>query len=246
MRHSGPVRSPAQPRSGATSNSDLITERGREIVYFPRTRVAPLAASLGAGLLLGLVGPVAGKWDNAVCVALSLVFSGGWSWACYAFLVGYFRRSKIESALLSSLGLAVGVVTYYLFKDMSPTVPAGLESGASGEGLSSRILVWGIAAFALGAPVGLLGNLARVPGVGGLPFRLMVQLVAFYETSMRLTAEADGQGLVVGMTWNVIRFVAGAVALALVGHTIWSWWHARRTRSSRSDEHRAREGTTSV
>lgn len=221
-------------------------ERGKEIVHVLRTRVAPFAASLGAGLLLGIVGPIAGKWDNPVCVTLNLVFSGGWSWACYAFLVGYFRRSKVESALLSSLGLAIGVVAYYLCKAMSPIVPAGLESGASSEGLSSRILVWGVAAFALGAPVGLLGNLARVRGVGGLPFRLIIPLVAFFETSMRLTTEADGQGPVVGITWNVIRFVAGAVALALVGHTIWSWWHPRRTCSPGSDEHRARGGITSV
>ncbi|WP_242441125.1 hypothetical protein [Streptomyces sp. CB02923] len=193
-----------------------------------------------------MAGPVAGKWDNPFCAALSLVFSGGWSWACYAFLVGYFRRSKIESTLLPSLGLAIGVVAYYLFKDMSPAVPAGLESGTSGEKLFSRILTWGIAAFALGAPVGLLGNLARVPGVGGLPFRLIIPLVAFFETSMRLTAEADGQGPLVGMMWNVIRFAACAVALALVGHTIWSWWHARRTRPSEADEHRARGGITSV
>lgn len=98
---------------------------------FLRTRVVPVAVSLGAGLLLGLVGPVAGEWDNPVCVAVSTVFSSGWPWACYAFLVGYFRRSKIESALLPSLGLAIGVVTYYLFKSMNLTIPAGMEPAAS-------------------------------------------------------------------------------------------------------------------
>lgn len=237
----------AQPSEWRTpSSSKLIPERGREIVHFPRTRVAPLAASLGAGLLLGIVGPVAGKWDNPICVALHVVFSGGWSWASFAFLVGYFRRSKLESALLSSSGLAIGVVTYYLFKDMSPLAPVGMESGASSEGLLSRILVWGVAAFALGGPMGLLGNLARVPGLGGLLFRLVVPLVAFYETSMRLTVEAHGQDPAIVITWNLIRFVAGIVALALVGHTIWSWWHARRTRSSGSDELRARGDMTSV
>ncbi len=246
MRRPGAVRSPTQPRSGVTSKSDSNTGQGGEIIHFPRTRVAPIAASLGAGLLLGLVGPVAGKWDNPVCVALNLVFSGGWSWACYAFLVGYSRRSKVESALLSSLGLALGVVAYYMFKDMSPTVPAGLESGASGEGPFSRILTWGTAAFVLGAPVGLLGNLARTPGVRGLPLRLIVPLVAFFETSMRLAVEADGQGPAVGITWNVIRFIAGTVALALVSHTVWSWWHVRRARSSGQEEHRAGADITPV
>lgn len=215
-------------------------------MHFPRTRVAPIAASLGAGLLLGIVGPVAGKWDNPICVALHVVSSGGWSWAGFAFLVGCFRRSKLESVLLSSSGLAIGVVTYYLFKDISPLAPVGMESGASSEGLSSRILVWGVAAFALGGPMGLLGNLARVPGLGGLLFRLVVPFIAFYETSMRLAVEANGQDPAIVITWHLIRFAAGVVALALVGHTIWSWWHARRTRSPESDELRASGDMTSV
>lgn len=197
---------------------------------FPRTRVAPSAVSIGTGLLLGLAGPISGKLDNTVCVTLSVVFSGGWSWACYAFLVGYFRRSKIESALLSSLGLAIGVVAYYLFKDMYPAVPAGLESGASGEGLSSRILVWGIVALIFGAPVGLVGNLARTPGIGGLLFRLLIPLTAYIETSQRLHTEADSQDAIVGITWTVIRVTACVVGASLVGHTVWSWWRDRRNR----------------
>jgi hypothetical protein len=209
-----------------------------------RTRVAPLAVPPGVGFLLGLAGPLTEKWDNPVCASLNVVFSDGWSWVCYAFLVGCFGRSKIESALLSSLGLAIGVVTYYVFKDLSPTIPAGLESGATSEVNYSGILVWGIAAFVLGAPVGLLGNLARIPSVGGLPFRLVVPLVALFETSMQLAAEADGQRGVLGITWNVIRFIAGAVALALVIHTIRSRWHSRRTRSAESDQHRARRDTS--
>ncbi|WP_327735233.1 hypothetical protein OG749_16695 [Streptomyces nojiriensis] len=182
---------------------------------FPRARAASLAAPLGVGLVLGLLGPVSEKWDNPVSVAVNAVFSGGWSWACYAFLVGYFRRSKIEAALLASFGLAIGVVVYYLFKN----------GGVSG------IMVWGTLAFVFGAPVGFLGNLARVPGVGGLFFRLLIPLVAFYETSMRLTEESRGAGPVVEITWNAVRFGAVAVALALVGHVIWNWWHSRRARS---------------
>jgi hypothetical protein len=151
-------------------------------------------------------------------------------------LVGYFRRSKIESALLPSLGLTIGVVTYYLFKDMNPTIPAGMEpaasvpvgmeSGASSEG---QILVWGIAAFVFGAPVGLVGNVARTPGVGGLLFRLLVPLIAFFEATQRLSTEADSQGITFSITWNTIRVAAIISAVALVGHTVWSW-RARRSR----------------
>lgn len=190
-----------------------------------------LAAPLGVGLLLGLAGPIAGKWGSPAGVVGDVVFSGGWSWACYAFLVGYSRRSKIESALLASFGLTIGVVTYYLFKDsILAAAPDGLQASASGEG--SKIGVWGLLAFVFGAPLGFLGNVARVPGVGGLFFRLLIPLVAFYETSMRLDGESRGQGLIVINTWNTVRFIAVAVAFALVGHTIWSWWRARRTTSS--------------
>lgn len=152
--------------------------------------------------------------------------------------MGYFRRSKIESALLPSLGLAIGVVTYYLFKDMNPTipagmepavsVPAGMESGASSE---DHILVWGIAAFVFSAPVGLVGNVARTPGVAGLLFRLLVPLIAFFEATQRLSTEADSRGMTFFMTWNTIRVAAIISAVALVGHTVWSW----RARPSRPE-----------
>ncbi|MFE3287957.1 hypothetical protein ACFXJJ_33315, partial [Streptomyces sp. NPDC059233] len=76
--------------------------------------------------------------------------------------------------------------------------------------------------------VGLLGNLARAPRWGGLLFRLIIPFVAFYETSMRLEVEASTADPVTAMTWGAVRLVAGAAASALVGHTIWSWWHGRR------------------
>ncbi|UAL71218.1 hypothetical protein K7396_03625 [Streptomyces angustmyceticus] len=202
---------------------------------FSGARALSLTAPLGVGLLLGLLGPLAGKLDSPASVVVDVIFSGGWSWACYAFLVGHLRQSKIESVILAPLGLAIGVVTYYLFKDsILAATSVGLQAGASGSGF--KIGVWGVLAFVFGAPLGLLGNVARVPGIGGLFFRLLIPLVAFYETSMRLAGESRGQGLIVTNTWNAVRFIAVAVAFALVGHTIWSWWHARRARSSRSEE----------
>lgn len=202
-----------------------------------RARVVPVVVSLGSGLLLGLAGPLVGKWENPVCVAAGIVFSSGWPWACYALLVGYFRRSKIESTLLAPLGLAIGVVTYYLFKEIDPAIPAGMEPTASiAAGMESdtssegQILVWGIAAFAFGAPLGLIGNVARTPGVGGLLFRLLVPLIAFFEATQRLGVEADSQGQVFAITWNVTRVAACVVAVALMGHTVWSW-RVRRSRA---------------
>ncbi|MFD0353994.1 hypothetical protein ACFVHW_09615 [Streptomyces sp. NPDC127110] len=199
-----------------------------------------MIASLGAGLLIGLVGPVAGKLDNPGCVAVGIVFSSGWPWACYALLVGYSRRSKIGSALVASLGLAVGVVAYYLFKDMNPAIPAGMESATSipagmqmesGTSSQGQIVVWGMAAFVFGAPLGLMGNVARTPGVGGLLFRLLVPFIAFFEATQRLRVEAASQGVVFAVTWNVTRVAACVVAVALVGHAAWS----KRVRRSRAD-----------
>ncbi|MFH9245746.1 hypothetical protein ACH4NT_19985 [Streptomyces lydicus] len=198
-------------------------------MHILRIRLVPVVATLGVGLLLGLVGPIADKWDNPVGVVLGLVFSGGWSWACYASLVGFFCRSKIESMVLSSLGLTVGVAAYYLIKAIRPTLPAGIEGEVVSSGNYSAILYWGMAAFIIGGPLGFFGNVARTPGIYGLPCRLIVPLVAFIETSMRLANEADGQSPVTVATWTVIRFVAVAVALALVGHWIWGWRRARRT-----------------
>ncbi|MFF5828776.1 hypothetical protein [Streptomyces bacillaris] len=218
----------------------------REAKGPPQARVVPVAVTLGAGLLLGLVGPVVEKWGNPICVALGLIFSAGWPWVCYAFLAGYFSRSKIRSSLLPAVGLAIGVIVYYLWKSASPATPDGLEVGASGEGISSKIFVWGVAAFVFGAPLGFLGNVARVPGVGGLPFRLLVPLVAIYEASVRLATEVNGQSAIVAITWNGVRFAAIAVAAILVGHTAWSWWRGRGNHRSLSGKENSGGSMTSV
>lgn len=202
----------------------------------PAARAASFAVPIGAGLLLGLAGPVAGKFDNSVCQALSVIFSGGWPWACYAFVVGYLRRSKIESALLAATGLAVGVIAYYVFKDLYPAVPAGLEAGTAGDGVSSRALVWGIAAFIFGAPVGLVGYFARTPGIGGLFFRLLIPLIAYIETTQRLHTETDSRDAIVGTTWSTVRVAACLVGAILVAHAARNWWRERRNRAEDREE----------
>lgn len=199
--------------------------RGPGIV---RGRVVSGVVVIGLGVVLGLVGPVAGKFDNGVCEALSVVFSGGWPWACFAFLVGISRTSKGEAALLASFGLAAGVVAYYLFKDAYPA------RGGVGGGVSTMVLTWGVAAFLFGAPVGVVGSLARTPGIGGLFFRLLVPVIAWFETSQRLRMEAEGQGGVVWGTWAVVRVGACLVAALLVGHTAWGWWRGRSGRADAS------------
>lgn len=106
------------PDTRARTNATLGPEGER--VNFWGARAASFAVPLGLGLLLGLIGPTAEHWGGHPGAAVGAVFTGGWPWACYAFLVGYFRRSKIESVVLAPLGLAIGVVTYYLTKETWP------------------------------------------------------------------------------------------------------------------------------
>ncbi|MCX5078018.1 hypothetical protein OG321_36835 [Streptomyces sp. NBC_00424] len=190
-----------------------------------RARLVAVPAILLAGLAMGAVGALAAKLDGPIFHVVSIVFSGGWSWACFAFLVGYFRQSKVAAALLASSALAVGVVVYYLSKALSPVAPIGMDvAGESSVGdAAPGILFWGIAAFLFGAPVGLFGNLARIPGIAGLSFRLLIPLIAFYETSVRLGVEEATAGPVPAATWSVIRVLAALAAVALVGHTLWRW-----------------------
>ncbi|MFE2526640.1 hypothetical protein ACFXEL_20600 [Streptomyces sp. NPDC059382] len=190
-----------------------------------RARLVAVPAILLAGLAMGAVGALAAEFDGPIFHVVSIVFSGGWSWACFAFLVGYFRPSKVESALLASSALAVGVAVYYLSKALSPVAPMGMDvPGESGAGdATSGILLWGTAAFLFGAPLGLFGNLARIPGIAGLSFRLLIPLIAFYETSARLDVEAATAGQVPAATWSAIRVLAALAAAALVGHMVWRW-----------------------
>ncbi|MFG2979268.1 hypothetical protein ACGFYY_40565 [Streptomyces sp. NPDC048331] len=190
---------------------------------------------LGAGVLIGAIGALSGKFDTPIFHVTGVVFAGGWSWACFAFLVGYTRRSKVESACLASSALAVGVVVYYVLKWLSPVAPIGMSAaGMESDGISSGIIAWGIAGLLFGVPMGLFGNLARIPGIGGLAFRLLVPLIAFVETSARLAAEADTAGKFVEVTWNTIRVLAVLTALALVGHMVWEWVRSARKRESRA------------
>ncbi|MEV4190561.1 hypothetical protein [Streptomyces toxytricini] len=194
-------------------------------------RIAAVSAVLGAGAVLGLVGALAAQGGGALFRAVGVVFAGGWPWACFGFLVGYVRRSKAESAVLASAGLGVGVVVYYLCKAFSPVTPIGVV--VSGEPQAqvnwAGVVMWGAAAVLFGAPLGVSGNLARNPGVAGLPFRLLVPLITFYETSMRLGVEGTA-GAVATAVWSTVRALAVLAAVALAGHTVWRWRRPAGTR----------------
>ncbi|MDX2389138.1 MULTISPECIES: hypothetical protein [unclassified Streptomyces] len=204
-------------------------------MHFSRARARSMTIVFAAGTALGVLGPLTAKFDNPVCQAATLVFSSGWAWACFAFLVGFSRRSRIEATVLASSSLAMAVVVYYVFKFVFPAAVAGVSGDSgSGENPISQILAWGAAAFILGAPVGLFGNIARTPGIAGIPFRLLIPLAAFYETSVRLETEAPSLGSDVTITWQVIRLVAVAAFVAVPVHGLMAW-RSRRSRRNQWD-----------
>ncbi|MFE2922867.1 hypothetical protein [Streptomyces goshikiensis] len=187
-------------------------------------------------MLLGLAGPLAGQFNNPVCHGLNVALSGGWPWACLAFLIGYSRSSRIESTLLAALSLLVAVTVYYVFKTLNPAPPIGmtLPDGAmptSTQNLASGVIVWGAAAFILCGPVGFLGNLAREPFLRGMTFRLIIPLIAFVETSMRISVEADAAGSAVSITWQAIRALAVITAMLLVVQAVMEQRRRRNTRT---------------
>ncbi|MDX3308876.1 hypothetical protein P1S61_07125 [Streptomyces sp. ME08-AFT2] len=95
-------------------------------------------------------------------------------------------------------------------------------------GFMSKTVFWCVAAVVLGLILGLVGNLARDQGLRGLPFQVVIPLIAIVETTMRLRAEASLQGEIASTTWSITRFVAVASIIALVGHVV----IIRRLRSS--------------
>jgi hypothetical protein len=191
-----------------------------------------LALALGAAV--GILGPLLGAAGTAAGHMASLVLSAGWAWAALAFCVGLARESRLASAVLGVASLVVAVVAYYATKLGQGEFRASDISDRSGgtiyvnwHGFLSMTAIWCVVACVLGALLGLAGNLARNRGVRGLPFRLVVPLVAIVETSQRLHFEAEMQGSAVVTTWTVIRVLAGAGILVLV---VMTWLAARSPR----------------
>jgi hypothetical protein len=126
------------------------------------------------------------------------------------------------------------VITYYLVKLGQGDFPKADVHDPSGRTqvswytFWSMTVVWCIVACIAGPLLGLAGHLARNHGLRGLPFRALVPLVAIVDTSQRLVFDASPQGRVAATTWSVIRLVAVAAVIVLVGHTV-TTWRSRRS-----------------
>ncbi|KUL33893.1 hypothetical protein ADL22_32115 [Streptomyces sp. NRRL F-4489] len=188
------------------------------------SRVGAAVAALAAGAVIGALAPLLDGFAGPAGHAAHLVLDAGWSWAALAFCVGLARRSRIESAVLAWLSLPAAVTAYYLTKlaqgayvTVDLADPAGGTPHADWPGALSKIAVWCVAACLFGPLCGLAGNLARNAGFRGLPFRVLVPLVAIAETTMRLRYEAALQAPATGVTWSVIRLVAVGAIVLLAG-----------------------------
>ncbi|MES4825802.1 MULTISPECIES: DUF6518 family protein [Streptomyces violaceoruber group] len=175
-----------------------------------------VVAAVAAGATLGALAPLFETTSNSPAHVVHLILAAGWTWAALAFCVGVARKSIFESASLAPAALITAVASYYATKTA--------QSTSSQNDSLSRALFWSLAAAIVGAFLGVIGNLARSPGLRGLFFRALVPVIAIVETSQRLSAEASSQGTVVGATWNGIRIAAVAILAALLGHTVMRSW----------------------
>ncbi|MGA5227270.1 DUF6518 family protein [Streptomyces koyangensis] len=192
-----------------------------------RSRAVTIIGSPAIGILIGALGPLLMTVDNPIGHATHLVVSGGWSWAALAFACGIAGKSKVESAILATVTLVVAAISYYLIKvsrgEFATVDPNSLSVATpyvSWADFLNKTFFWCVAACILGPVLGLAGHFAKDRRLRGLPFRLLVPLVAIVEMSERLRLEASLQGAVAYITWSAILVTAVVAAVVLVRRTI--------------------------
>ncbi|MFD5494191.1 DUF6518 family protein [Streptomyces sp. NPDC127091] len=195
-----------------------------------RSRTLVFSVALTVGVVVGVLGPLLIDVTHPVGHAVHLVLSAGWSWAALAFCVGLTRKPRGEAVLLATASLVTAVIAYYLTKLGQGTYltvdlddPTGAAPYVLWSAFASKTLLWCGVACVTGPVLGLAGNLARNPGPRGLPFRMLVPLLAVVEMSERLGVEAPLQDPVVGATWTVVRMAAITALVALAGRAVMTW-----------------------
>jgi hypothetical protein len=178
-------------------------------VFSSRSFILAPAAALAAGAALGVLTRLLETNASTSGRAAYLVLNEAWPWSALAFCAGLACTSRVASAALAAASLAAAVTAYYAVH--AHTTWAVFLSGT---------FAWGAVALVVGPVLGLAGNLARKRGLHGLPFRLMIPLLAVVETSARLRAEVSVQGPVGETAWTITRLAAVAACLALAAHTV--------------------------
>lgn len=179
--------------------------------------VAALAIALGsASFLVNVSTPAqqAGGAEalRAVRLLLSRLLNSGTVWAGVVILAGCLARRPVRAAAAGIWAPLLALVVHYALAALTGWVP----------GLSWRDnLSWFAAAVVLGAPLGLIGALARRPGTTGLVAALVVPAGAALEPLVRGSFTGGSSGTWPGRFADVgsgaLLFGAGlAVAVVLV------------------------------
>ncbi|WP_079176692.1 DUF6518 family protein [Streptomyces sp. MUSC 14] len=178
-------------------------------MFSPRSRILAPVAALAAGAALGSLTRLLEANTSSAGRGVYLVLNEAWPWSALAFCVGLACASRVTSTVLAGVSLAAAVTAYY-----------AVDAHTTWGGVLSASLAWGVVALVVGPIGGLAGNLARMRGLRGLPFRLVIPLLAVVETSGRLQAEVADQGPVGETAWTITRLAAVAACLALAAHAV--------------------------
>lgn len=204
--------------------------------------------TLVAGAVLGALGPLLtrqrgdGGREAVGGVAghvVHLVASAGWSWAAFAFAIGWLCRSWRRAVWLAPAALVVAVAAYYLVKmgqgefrafDMTVGYSQQVEPlPIDWSGFLAKAVAWWVAACVFGPLLGWSGALAREPHLRGLVFRLVVPLIAIVDMSVRLPGSPELDGAVATGTWSVVRIAAVVACALLTAWALHTTIRARRT-----------------
>ncbi|MFC5182489.1 hypothetical protein [Actinomadura harenae] len=104
----------------------------------------------------------------------STLLDSGWAWAGMAVGVGWlFTRADRAPGVELAVGAAAGALALFAATAAYGAVDAVREGGAS-DWLLAQSVVWWVASFVFGAPLGAVGACAKRPTAVGLLARLTV------------------------------------------------------------------------
>ncbi|MFI5868115.1 hypothetical protein [Streptomyces sp. NPDC051546] len=86
-----------------------------------------------------------------------------------------------------------------------------------------------MAACIFGPLLGCAGALAHRPHLRGLPWRLVVPLIAIVDMSLRLPGNPELDGALATDTWSAVRIMAAIACVALTGWALHTTLRAWRT-----------------
>lgn len=187
--------------------------------------VVALALGAGFGAVTSLANALSGEFADlesrehttggwSVPEIVSVVLDSGWAWAGLAICAGWLltrtSRSLVHGAVVGPVALLAAVAAYAL-----------VDTARSGAPLSDWIhsepYVWWIAAVVFGAPLGVVGACAHLPGVVGLLARLTLPIGA----AVQMVVLPPGRNEVVRDIGQVVVWTAAALfAVYVVAHAL--------------------------